>query len=164
MPPSADRDNNPLARLQGAAHIIHTLNVGDDLLERAVRLHTLSEGPHRVATDDRLCDGRTIVRVRLNRQTKGTGTNREDERGKHAGEQTATRGLSPTTRSSRRTQVRGIINALSLNTTTCRGGRRDVTNGRERRFLHDAKRGAARRERDGNLPHNGNTHENLQKP
>ncbi len=67
MPPSADGDNNPLAGLQGAAHIIHTLNVGDDLLERAIRLHTLSEGPDRVTTDDRLCDGRTVVRVRLNR-------------------------------------------------------------------------------------------------
>ena len=162
MPPSADGDNNPLARLQGAAHVIHTLNVGYDLLERAVRLHALCEGPHRVTTDNRLCDGRTIIRVRLNRQTKDAGTNRENERGEHACEQTATRGHSPTTRSSRHTQVRGVIDTLSLNAATRGRSGGDVTNGRKGRILNNAQGRAARGERDSSLRHKGNTHENLQ--
>ena len=140
MPPSANRDNDPLARLQGTTHVVHAFNVGDDLLQRTVRLHALGKRPHRVSADDSLRDGRTIVHVRLNGQTKGTSANRQDERRQHASEQTATRRLSPTTRSGGRTQIRRIINTLSLNTTTHRRCGGDVTNGRKVRILKSTQR------------------------
>ena len=160
--PSTDRNNHTLTRLQSPLHVIHALNVSDNLLERTIRLDILSQRPHRIATDDRLRHRRTIVGGGLDSETESTGPHGENERRERTGDNAATRGAGAATRSRRRAQVGRVIDALSLDTAT--GGRSggDVTNGRQRRILHCTTRRAARGERDGSLRREGDTHENLQ--
>ena len=103
-------------------HVIHALNVSNNLLERTIRLDILSQRPHGVTTDDCLRHRRAIIGCGLDGKTEGAGPHGENNRRKRAGDNAATRGTGATTRSCGSPQVGGVINALRLDPTTRESG------------------------------------------
>ncbi len=125
----------------------------------AFSVNALGQRPHRFSPDDRLRDRRTVVGARLKSHTECPGTHRQGERGDCSRYQASPRGTLPPPGGDGNTQEGGIIAALRREAAPRRGRGGDVTNRRQGGVLHGTKRRAARRERDGVLRSDGNTHE-----